>query len=57
MKKIYCTDVEGNKGKGRPRRRWMDGVKDLSDRQLTILETKECVKNRREWRRIIGEAT
>ena len=25
-----------------------------NDRELTIPETKECVKDRREWRRIIG---
>ena len=33
----------------------MDGVKGcLSDRGLTILEAKECIKDRREWRCIVG---
>ena len=33
----------------------MDGVKGcLSYRGLTILEAKKCVKDRREWRRIVG---
>ena len=33
----------------------MDGVKGcLSDRGLTIPEAKECGKDRREWRRIVG---
>ena len=33
----------------------MDGAKGyLSDRELTIPEAKECVKDRREWRRIVG---
>ena len=26
----------------------------LSDRGLTIPEAKDCVKDRREWRRIVG---
>ena len=45
VKKIYRADVEGNRGRGRPRRRWMDGV---------IPEAKKCVKDRRVWRRIVG---
>ena len=41
--------------RGRPRRRWMDGVKGcLSDRGLTIPEGKACVKDRREWRHIVS---
>ena len=33
----------------------MDGVKCcLSERGLSISEAKECVKDRREWRRIVG---
>ena len=48
VKKIYRAEVEGNRGRGRPRRRWMDGVKYcLSDRGLSIPEAKECVKDRR----------
>ena len=53
VKKIYRADL--NRGRGRPRRRWMDGVKGcLSERGLIIPEAEECVKDRREWRRIIG---
>ena len=49
VKKIYRAEVDGNRGKGRPRRRWMDGVKGcLSERGLSIPEAKECVKDRRE---------
>ena len=56
MKKIYRAEVEGNRGRGRPRRRWIDGVQGcLSDRRLTIPEAQECLKHRREWRRIVGE--
>ena len=58
VKKIYQAEVEGNTRRGRPRRRWMDGVKGcLSERGLSIPEAKECVKDRREWRRIVGGAT
>ena len=33
VKKIYRAEVEGSRGKGRPKRRWMNGVKGcLSDR-------------------------
>ena len=28
VKKIYQAEVEGNRRRGRPRRRWMDGVKE-----------------------------
>ena len=55
VKKIYRAEVEGNRARGRPRRRSMDGMKGcLSDRGLNIPEAKECVKDRREWRRIVG---
>ena len=48
LKKIYRAEVEGNRGRGRPRRKRMDGVKGcLSDRGLSIPETKESVKDRR----------
>ena len=33
----------------------MDGVKGcLSDRGLSVPEAKECLRDRREWRRIVG---
>ena len=48
MKKIDRAEVEGNRGKGRPRRRWMDEIKGcLSDRGLTIPKAKESVKDPR----------
>ena len=51
----YRADVEGNRGRGRPRRRGTDGMRGCSnDRGLTKPEAKECVKNKNEWKRIIG---
>ena len=29
VKRVYRSNVEGNKGRGRPQRRWKDEVKDL----------------------------
>ena len=55
VKKIYRAELEGNRRRGRPRRRWMNGVKGcLSEKGLSIPEAKECVKDRRESRRIVG---
>ena len=55
VKRIYRAEVEGNK-RGLPNRRRMDEAKGcLSDSGLIIPEAKECVNDRREWRRIIGE--
>ena len=55
VKKIYQAEVEGYRRRGRSRRRWMDGGKGcLGERGLSIPEAKECVKDRREWRRIVG---
>ena len=43
VKKIYRAEVEGNRGRGRPRRRWMDGVKGcLRERGLIIPEVKSA---------------
>ena len=46
--------MEGSRERGRARNWWRHGVKGLSNRELTIPEAKECVKDRREWRRIVG---
>ena len=55
VKKIYRAEVEGNRRRGRPMRRWMDGVKGcLSERGLSIPEAEECVKDRREWGDVDG---
>ena len=41
VKKIYRADVDNNRERGKPRRRWMNGVNDcLNVRGLTIQEAK-----------------
>ena len=48
--------MRGNRERCRPRRGWMDGMKGcLSDTGLTIPEAKECIRDSREWRCIVGD--
>ena len=51
-KKIHIytwTEVESKRRRGRPKKRWKDGVQNcLGVRVLTIRETKECLNDRRE---------
>ena len=49
-RKVYEQVMQGFRCRGRPRKGWLDGVKEmLSKRGLTIHEVKECVEDRREW--------
>lgn len=51
-KKIYESSVSGVRGRGKPKLRWMDCVKELVERRgLTLQAAKECVKDRVRWRR------
>ena len=46
--KNYQVDVKDNRGRGRQKRKQIDGVKGcLNVRELAIQETKECVKDKR----------
>ena len=58
-RKVYESEMQGPRCRGRPRKGWMDGVKEvLSKRGLNIQEAKECVQDRREWRSVCrGEMT
>ena len=50
-KKIYKAGVEGNRGRGRPKRRWRDGIGDvLSQRGIDIQEGERRAKDRGEWK-------
>ena len=50
-KRVYESGVEGRRGRGRPNRVWIDGVrKVLNDRGLTLEEAKMNVYDRVEWR-------
>ena len=50
VRKVYESQMQGPRSKGRPRKGWMDGVKEvLSKMSLNIREVRECIQDRREW--------
>ena len=52
-KRVYASNVRGVRRRGRPRKCWMDGVKELLARKgLNIREAKVSVQDRNEWRSI-----
>ena len=54
VKRVFISEVEGERGRGRPRWRWMDGVSDLlSRRGLSVHQGMTVAEDRREWRRIV----
>ena len=49
-KRVYEADVRGVRRRGRPRKCWMDGIKEvLSRKGLNIQEAKDSVQDRNEW--------
>ena len=52
-KRVYESDVRGVRRRGRPRKCWMDGVKETLERKgLNIQEAKVSVQDRSEWRSV-----
>ena len=50
---VYESEVTGVRRRGRPRKSWMNGVKEALERKgLNIQEAKVSVQNRNEWRSI-----
>ncbi|MEL7520935.1 MAG: reverse transcriptase family protein, partial [Cyanobacteria bacterium J06553_1] len=53
VRRVYDSDVRGMRGRGRPRKCWMDGVREVLNRKgLDIQEAKVCVQDRSEWRSV-----
>ena len=49
-KKVYESEMQGPRCRGRSGNGWMDGVKEvLCKRDLTIQEVRECIKDMQEW--------
>ena len=49
VKRVYEPDVRGVRGRGRPRKCWMDGVKEVFARKgLNIQEAKVSMQERNE---------
>ena len=52
-RRVYDSDVRGVRGRGRPRKCWMDGVCEVLGRKgLDIQEARVCVQDRSEWRSV-----
>ena len=49
-KRVYESNVRGVRRRGRPRKCWMDGMKEVLARKgLTIQKVKVSLQNRNEW--------
>ena len=51
-KTLMLGKTEGRKRRGRPRMRWLDGIMDSMDMNLS--ELREMVMNREAWRAVIN---
>ena len=46
VKRIYRAEVDGTRGRGRPRTRWLDGMrKVLSEKGMTIQHADRCLQD------------
>ena len=55
-KKVYKSEVGGERGIGRPRFRWIDGVKDAcEDRKIGLATVRRRCKSQSEWRGVTDE--
>ena len=53
-KALLDATLECRRGRGRPRRKWIDAVgNDLDCRDISWEEARDCVKNRAKWRQIV----
>ena len=53
VKRVYDSEVRGVRKSGRPRKSWLNGVKETLERKgLNIQEAKVCVQDRSGWRSI-----
>ena len=54
--KVYMSEVSGERGTGRPRFRWIDGVKDTcEERGMSLATTRWRYRNQSEWRYVTDE--
>ena len=55
VKKVWVAEVDGVRPRGRPRRRWMDGVEGALDaRGLSVEQGRESARDREGWKMIVG---
>ena len=56
-KMVYASGVDGRRGRGRPNRVWLDGVKEaLNERGWTLEQARVTVHDRAEWKRLVNVA-
>ena len=56
-KMVHVSGVDGRRGRGRPNRVWMDGVKEaLNVRGWTLEQARVNVHDRNEWKRVVNGA-
>ena len=54
MARRVLAEVSGGRVRGRPRLRWMDGVKvTLGNRGMTVEAARQCVREMKEWRALM----
>ena len=52
--RVLMAEVSGGRVRGRPRLRWMDGVKvALGNRGMTVAAARQCAKDRKECRALV----
>ena len=55
VKKILGSEVRGERTRGRPKYRWMDGIKKgLEARGLSVEQGRERARDRKEWRKLVN---
>ena len=54
-KSIMLGKVEGKRRRGRPRTRWIDGVKEIMGKSVTELATESL--DRQKWRKSVHEVS
>ena len=53
-RRVLMAEVSGGRVRGRPRLRWMDGVKvAMGNRGMTVEAARQCAKDRKEWRALV----
>lgn len=60
VKKVWGAEMEGVRGRGRPKRRWnwKDSIKDvLGDRGVSVVEAERMTADRRVWRGLVHSGT
>ena len=57
-KTVYVGECAGSRSVGRPRKRWVDTVKEcLRKRGLDVRQARRMVQDRSEWQRFVRENT